>query len=105
VETAEAMERLEEIAGVDGVDGVFIGPADLAASMGHLGNPPAPAVQEAIRSAAERLARIGKARGILATAEEDSLRYLEWGYVFAAVGVDTAMLARAGEGLAGRFRG
>lgn len=105
VETAEAMARLDEIASVEGVDGVFIGPADLAASMGHIGNPNAPQVQEAIKGAAERLAAMGKASGILTGVEADARRYIEWGFTFVAVGIDTAMLVKAGEGLVGRFAG
>lgn len=105
VETAEAMDNLEAIASVDGVDGVFIGPADLAASMGHLGNMHALAVQDAIRAAAERLAKIGKASGILTTSEEDARRYIDWGYVFVAVGIDSVILSRHADALAARFKG
>lgn len=105
VETAEALEQLEEIASLDGVDGVFIGPADLAASMGHLGDMTAAPVQDAIRDAAQRLAKIGKASGILTAVEEDARRYIEWGYVFVAVGSDGGLLARHADALAARFKG
>ena len=104
VETAEAMATLEEIAGVEGVDGVFIGPADLAASMGHLGNPGAAPVQAAIREAAQRILKAGKSPGILSTVEDDARRYLDWGYVFVAVGVDSALLAKNADALATRFK-
>jgi 4-hydroxy-2-oxoheptanedioate aldolase len=104
VETAEAMSVLEEIVGVEGVDGVFIGPADLAASMGHLGNPGAEPVQAAIREAAQRILKAGKSPGILSTVEADARRYLDWGYVFVAVGVDAALLAKNADALATRFR-
>lgn len=104
VETAEAMANLEAIASVDGVDGVFIGPADLAASMGHLGDMHAAAVQDAIRGASARLAAIGKASGILTTSEEDARRYMEWGYVFVAVGIDSVILSRHADALAARFK-
>jgi 4-hydroxy-2-oxoheptanedioate aldolase len=98
------MSVLEEIAGVEGVDGVFIGPADLAASMGHLGNPGAEPVQAAIREAAQRILKAGKSPGILSTVEADARRYLDWGYVFVAVGVDAALLAKNADALATRFR-
>ena len=104
VETAEAMATLEEIAGVEGVDGVFIGPADLAASMGHLGNPGAAPVQAAIREAAQRILKAGKSPGILSTVEDDARHYLDWGYVFVAVGVDSALLAKNADALATRFK-
>ncbi|OVZ56882.1 hypothetical protein CDO44_19925 [Pigmentiphaga sp. NML080357] len=100
VETAAGAERIEDIAAVDGVDGIFIGPADLAASMGHLGNPGHPEVGSAIARAMARTLALGKAVGTL-TAEPASIRrYLEQGASFIAVGVDTALLARATRDLA-----
>ncbi len=104
VETREAMERLEEIAGVDGVDGVFVGPSDLAASFGHLANPGAAPVQDAIKSAAERLRKIGKPSGILSANEDDVRRYAAWGYQFVAVGSDINALVRSTDALAQKFR-
>ncbi|TDE85288.1 4-hydroxy-2-oxoheptanedioate aldolase [Deinococcus sp. S9] len=104
VESVTALEVLDEIAAVEGVDGVFVGPADLAASFGHLGNPGYPEVQAAIRVAAGRIRAAGKAAGILATDEGAARRYLEWGYSFVAVGVDVTLLARASTELLARFR-
>jgi 4-hydroxy-2-oxoheptanedioate aldolase len=104
VETAEAMANLEEIASVDGVDGIFIGPADLAASMGHLGDLNADEVQASIRDAAARLKKIGRASGILTTVEEDARRYIGWGFVFVAVGIDVNLLVRHADALAKRFK-
>jgi 4-hydroxy-2-oxoheptanedioate aldolase len=105
VETVSAMAQLDAIAAVEGVDGVFIGPSDLSASFGHIGNPAHPEVQQAIRDAAARIRKAGKAPGILTGNEEDARRYIEWGYLFVAVGIDTAMLVRAADGLATRFKG
>lgn len=104
VESAAALADLEEIANVEGVDGVFIGPADLAASMGHLGNPNHADVQQAIQTAAARLNTLGKPAGILATDETVARTYLAWGYSFVAVGVDVTLLARASTQLAAKFR-
>lgn len=92
IETAQALARLEEIAAVDGVDGVFIGPSDLSASMGHLGDPAAATVQNAIREAAGRISSVGNVPGILATRAEDALRYHDWGYRFIAGAVDIGLL-------------
>ena len=69
VETATALAQLDAIAAVDGVDGVFIGPADLSASMGHLGNPGHPEVRAAIDAGIARILAAGKAPGILAVDE------------------------------------
>ncbi|WP_034388879.1 4-hydroxy-2-oxoheptanedioate aldolase [Deinococcus sp. YIM 77859] len=105
VESAAALTVLDEIAAVEGVDGVFVGPADLAASMGHLGNPGHPDVQAAIQDAAGRIRGAGRAAGILATDEASARRYLGWGYTFVAVGVDVLLLAQGTTALAARFRG
>ncbi|HVW71300.1 MAG TPA: aldolase/citrate lyase family protein, partial [Steroidobacteraceae bacterium] len=91
IETRAALEQLEAIGEVEGVDGVFIGPADLSASLGHLGNPHHPETQAALEDAARRLGRLGKAAGILTVVEADARRYIEWGYTFVAVGVDTTL--------------
>jgi 4-hydroxy-2-oxoheptanedioate aldolase len=104
IETRSALAQLESNATVEGVDGVFIGPADLAASLGHIGEPQHAEVQQALQQAGERLARLGKAAGILTTVEADARRYLQWGYSFVAVGVDTTLLVRAADSLAGVFR-
>ena len=104
VETGEALGNLEAIASVEGVDGVFIGPSDLSASLGHLGQPMHPDVQAEIRRAAEVIRAAGKAPGILATSVEDSKRYLDWGYIFVACGVDVGLLVRAVDALAAEMR-
>nr|WP_210261305.1 HpcH/HpaI aldolase/citrate lyase family protein [Enterovirga sp. DB1703] len=105
VETGEALARIEEIASVPGVDGVFIGPADLSASLGHIGNPGHPEVQEAIRSAVDRLTALGKPAGILTPNEAEARRYIEWGYRFVAVGSDLGIMAKGADALARAFKG
>ena len=77
VETGLALERLEEIATVDGVDGVFIGPADLAASLGYVGQPDHPVVREAIEDAIGRLHACGKPIGLLTSHPEFVQRCIE----------------------------
>ncbi|SUV87308.1 aldolase [Bordetella pertussis] len=79
IESRPGVEAVDEIAAVDGVDGVFIGPSDLAAALGHLGNPGHPEVQEAIRHLHGRVAAQGKAVGILAPVQADARRYLDMG--------------------------
>ncbi len=103
IETGEALGRLEEIAAVEGVDGVFIGPSDLAASMGHLGQPGHPEVQAALQAAAHRIAAAGKAPGILATNATDAKRYRDWGYRFVAGAVDLGILLRGAKELLGEL--
>jgi 4-hydroxy-2-oxoheptanedioate aldolase len=103
VETAEAIRNLEAIAAVPNVDGVFVGPADLAASMGHIGNSAHPDVQDAIADVAKRLRKIGKPGGILTPNEAEADRYIDWGYRFVAVGTDVGLLAKNADALAQRF--
>ena len=103
-ETVEAMNNLDAIATTPGVDGVFIGPADLSASMGHPGNPGHPEVQAAIHDGIARILRAGKAPGILATTESQARQWLAAGALFVAVGVDTMLLTSAAQDLLARFR-
>lgn len=105
IETGEALARLEEIASVPGVDGVFIGPSDLAASMGHLGNPAHPEVQAALEDAIRRLQKLGIPGGILATTAADARRYLSWGYAFVAGSVDLGLLIGAAKTVRDTLRG
>jgi len=104
IETKMGLDRLEAIARCDGVDGLFIGPADLAAGLGHLGEIGHAEVQSAIRDALARIRKCGKASGILATDDASARRYMEWGTTFTAVGLDAMILAKETERLAARFR-
>jgi 4-hydroxy-2-oxoheptanedioate aldolase len=104
LETRVALNNLEAIAAVDGVDGLFIGPSDLAADLGHLGDNRHPDVRAAIEDAISRILATGKIAGILAPVEADAKHWLERGCLFVAVGSDTGLLARQSEALAGRFK-
>jgi 4-hydroxy-2-oxoheptanedioate aldolase len=104
VETRSALDQLEAIAKVEGVDGVFIGPSDLSASLGHLGNPQHAESQAAMKDAVTRLKTIGKPAGILSGNEEEIRRYIDWGYQFVAVGADVGLLARHADALAKKFK-
>jgi 4-hydroxy-2-oxoheptanedioate aldolase len=104
VETASALAQVDAIAAVQGVDGVFIGPADLSASMGHLGQPGHPEVRAAIEHAFERIQAAGKAAGILAVDETLARHWIAKGARFVAVGVEATLLAQAARALSRRFR-
>jgi len=103
-ETVEAMKNLDAIAATPGVDGVFIGPADLSASMGLPGQPNHPDVQAAIADGVARILKAGKAPGILATTEEQARKWLDAGVLFVAVGVDTMVLTAAAKALLARYK-
>lgn len=102
-ETVTALSQLDAICAVDGVDGVFIGPADLAASMGHRGRPGHPEVQAAIEQAIGTIAASGKAAGTLTGDLALARRYLALGARFVAVGIDATLLAQATRRLAREF--
>jgi 4-hydroxy-2-oxoheptanedioate aldolase len=104
VETVEGLSQLGEIADVEGVDAVFIGPADLAASMGKLGQPEHPEVVNTIESALTAIVAHGKGAGVNAFNETVARRYLAAGASFVLVGADVALLARGAEQLAKRYR-
>ena len=103
VETRKAMANIEAIAAVEGVDGVFIGPNDLSADLGYLGNWQHPEVWKVMEDAAKRIRKAGKAPGIL-VGEADGRRCLDMGYLFVAVGADTGMLVRGSDALASKFK-
>ena len=104
VETQTALDSLEKIAAVDGVDGVFIGPADLHASLGYAGETNNPKVMPIIDDAIRRIRKASKAPGILTGVEADAKRWIECGGLFVAVGADTGVLARGSEALAAKFK-
>jgi 4-hydroxy-2-oxoheptanedioate aldolase len=104
IETRQALKNLDAIAAVEGVDGLFIGPSDLAAGLGHLGETGHPEVRAAIEEAFDRIRRAGKAPGILAPIEADARHWLALGCVVLAVGSDVGLLARHSDELAARYK-
>jgi 4-hydroxy-2-oxoheptanedioate aldolase len=102
-ETRSAVNQIEAIAAVEGVDGIFIGPSDLAADLGHLGDPGHPEVQAAIADACRRIRAAGKAAGMLTGDPDQASRYLAMGFSFVAVGSDAAVLNKGASKLAADF--
>jgi 2-dehydro-3-deoxyglucarate aldolase len=103
IESGPGLAAIDAIAAVDGIDGIFVGPSDLAAALGHLGNAGHPDVQKAIRHAFARAKAQGKASGILTPVEADARRYLEWGATFVAVGSDLGLFRGATQALRDKF--
>ena len=104
VETVQGLDNLEAIANVEGVDGVFIGPGDLSAALGHLGNPKHPKVLKVIDDAIARIKACGKAPGILTGDEALARHYVSQGCLFVAVGADQNVLRDSATALAQRFK-
>lgn len=104
VETRAGLENLDAILAVEGVDGVFIGPADLAASLGHLGDSGHPEVKVAIEDALKRIAESGKAAGVFVADVVLARHFRTCGASFIAVGGDTTLLKGAAVALAASFQ-
>ncbi len=105
VETASALAEIEAIAAVDGVDGIFIGPADLAASMGFPGQPSHPEVKAAILAAVHRITAAGKPAGVLSLDQPFLRELVAAGTTFTAVDVDSVILLRGARALAAAWKG
>jgi 2-dehydro-3-deoxyglucarate aldolase len=104
IESRQGFDAVDAIAAVEGVDGIFVGPSDLAAAFGHLGNANHPDVQAAIRHVFDRARAAGKAAGILTGVEAEARRYLDWGATFVAVGSDLGLFRAASQALCDRFK-
>lgn len=104
IESQQGVDNVDAIAATDGVDGIFVGPSDLAAAFGHLGNAGHSEVQRAIQHIFARANAHGKPCGILAPVEADARRYLEWGATFVAVGSDLGVFRSATQKLADAFK-
>jgi 4-hydroxy-2-oxoheptanedioate aldolase len=104
IETRQAIDRIEQMAAIDGVDCLFIGPQDLAADLGHLGNPGHPDVRAAIGEAIARIKAAGKAPGLLNYNEPDAKAWIEKGAQFVAITSDQFLLARETAAVAARFK-
>jgi 4-hydroxy-2-oxoheptanedioate aldolase len=105
VETREGVRNLDAIADTEGVDGVFIGPSDLSAAFGHVGDPWHPEMQALHEDAFRRIQAAGKAVGILTLDEALAKKHVEMGATFIAVGTDTNLMVKATSGLLARFKG
>jgi 4-hydroxy-2-oxoheptanedioate aldolase len=104
IEAQRGLDNLTEILTVAGIDGVFIGPADLAADMGYLGQPTAQPVQKAVCTAIQQIVAAGKAAGILMAVPELVQQYLQLGATFVAVGTDVTSFVKATDTLAAQYK-
>jgi 2-dehydro-3-deoxyglucarate aldolase len=103
IESCTAVKAIDEICAVSGVDCVFVGPSDLAAGYGHLGNPSHPEVQGAMQTVFAAARAAGKPVGILAPAEADARRYIDMGASFVAVGSDLGAFRGATQALRDKY--
>lgn len=95
IESRSGLEALDEIAALDGIDGLFIGPSDLAADMGYLGNPAHADVTAAVQDAFMRIKQAGKACGIMTLDPVQARVYRDMGATFMAIGTDVTVLVSA----------
>jgi 2-dehydro-3-deoxyglucarate aldolase len=104
IESRAGVAAAKAIAAQDGVDCIFVGPSDLAAGLGHLGNAAHPEVQQALAGVFADARASGKAAGTLAPVEADARRYMEMGATFVAVGSDLGVFRSATQALCDRYR-
>jgi 4-hydroxy-2-oxoheptanedioate aldolase len=104
IESQSGLDNIDAIAATEGVDGLFIGPADLAASLGQLGNPRHPAVQDAIARALAAINAAGKVAGIFALDADDARARIADGFRFVSLGTDIGLLRSSASGLVNGFR-
>ena len=103
IESTLAVENVESILAVSGVDAIFVGPSDLAASMGHLGQQGHPDVVAAVEHCIARATQAGTPIGVNAFDPGVAEHYIRGGANFVFVGADVSLLARGSEALAARF--
>lgn len=94
VENRKGLSALDDILGVEGIDGVFIGPSDLAADMGHIGQAGAPEVKDAVLQGMRKIVASGKAAGILTLDPDMQSACHDIGARFIATEIDVALFAR-----------
>jgi len=104
IEGAAGVAAAPQIAALKGIDCLFVGPSDLAAGMGHLGNANHPDVQAAIASVFAAAKAAGKPSGILAPVEADARRYMAMGATFVAVGSDLGVFRAGTQALRDKYR-
>jgi len=104
IESQAGLDNLSGIAGVEGIDGLFVGPSDLAAALGHLGNPGHPDVQAAVIGAIESIVAAGKPAGVYGATPDAAQRYADAGATFVMIGVDTIVLAKSIDALVAQFK-
>jgi len=97
IETPQAIEQIDAIAAVDGVDALFIGPADLSAAMGHIGELTHPAVVGLMNSAVQRCKAAAKPVGTLGASPEAVAQYRAIGFDFVAVSSDIGFMMRSAQ--------
>lgn len=105
IENRAGLDDVDAIAAVEGVDALFVGPSDLAASLGYLGNTGAPEVQQAIAHAKARIDAAGKSAGIFSVSADDARRRMDEGFSFISVGTDIGLLTSGSRMLLGSIRG
>jgi 2-keto-3-deoxy-L-rhamnonate aldolase RhmA len=95
IETREAFEALDALLVIPGIDALVIGPNDLAAALGHLGDTGHPDVETAVESVRARAIARGIPVGYVSASPDPALarKRRDQGFSFVTVGVDFAFLA------------
>ena len=103
-ETKKAIKNISKIAAIDGIDGIFLGPSDLSASIGKIGQFENEEVQSLIMQGLEDCKKNKKAAGILTAKLDYAKKYVSDGFTYVAVNSDTNLFARSAENLLKEFK-
>ncbi|MEL7121393.1 MAG: HpcH/HpaI aldolase/citrate lyase family protein [Bacteroidota bacterium] len=95
VETVKGVEALDEMLKVEGLDVIFIGPADLAASMGYLGQAAHPEVVQLIIDCIKKIVKARKSAGFLTSHKPSIQAFIDAGAKMIGVGADATLFADA----------
>jgi len=105
IESIKAVDNLDEILAVEGLDVCFIGPADLGATMGYLGQPSHREVVKLVKECIQKIVKAGKVAGFLTGSKELIQAYSDAGALMCGVGLDTLILAKGTKSLAESYKG
>jgi len=103
IESLEGVANLDAITQTEGVDAIFVGPADLAAAMGYIGQPAHPEVRRVVEDAIQRIHALGKPVGVYCADPKQLASYQQMGASFFLIAADTLLLKGAANSLLGRF--
>lgn len=103
-ETKKAIDNISKIAAVEGIDGIFLGPSDLSASIGKIGQFEDEEVQSLIYQGLEFCKKSNKPAGILTAKKDYAKKYVKDGFTYVAINSDTNLVARSAENLLKEFK-
>ncbi len=104
IETLEAIENIEAIAKLEGVDALFIGPADMSASINLHAQLDNPKVEKLLKDSIKKCRQAGLPCGIIAGDSDTAKQYMSWGANWVAIGCDIGFLIDSASNQVHKYR-